>query len=78
MDFAMILYIFPAFVLIASVVGFFLIKKWFAIPLLIFIIFFILTFTVFNESFFIWVIVYTVLSIIIYFIMLFITKAMNH
>ncbi len=74
----MILYIFPAFVLIASVVGFFLIKKWFAIPLLIFIIFFILTFTVFNESFFIWVIVYTVLSIIIYFIMLFITKAMNH
>ncbi|WP_010098878.1 DUF2651 family protein [Ornithinibacillus scapharcae] len=55
----------PTIVVLSSIVGIFLFKKWFVMPLLTFVVFIILTFTVFNESFFIWVVVYTVLSAIV-------------
>jgi hypothetical protein len=72
--FGLVLITLPAIVLIASIIGYFLVKKWFIMPLLTFAVFTILTFTVFNESFFIWVVVYTILSVIVSLIMKFIKK----
>lgn len=61
----LVIFTFSVIVIITSIIGSFLIKKWFVMPLLTFVIFAILTVTVFNESFFIWVVFYTILSIII-------------
>ncbi|MGG4534420.1 DUF2651 family protein [Aneurinibacillus migulanus] len=72
MEFLLVLFICPIIVIVASIIGIFLFKKWFVIPLLTFIVFTILTFTIFNESFFIWVVVYTILSIIVSLMMKFI------
>lgn len=69
MEFLLVFLICPAIVLVASIIGFILIKKWFVMPALTFIVFIILTYTVFNESFFIWVVIYTILSIIVSVIM---------
>ncbi|MEK5029180.1 DUF2651 family protein [Paenibacillus sp. FSL M7-1046] len=55
----------PIIVIVTSIVGFMLIRRWFVMPLLTFIVFTVLTFTVFNESFFIWAIVYAILSVIV-------------
>lgn len=74
MEFLLVLLVFPVIVIVASIIGMFLFKKWFVLPLLTLVIFSILTFTVFNESFFIWVVVYTIISIIISLIMKFIMK----
>lgn len=72
MEFLLVLFICPIIVIVSSIIGIFLFKKWFVIPLLTFIVFTILTFTIFNESFFIWVVVYTILSIIVSLMMKFI------
>jgi Na+/H+ antiporter NhaC len=74
MEFLLVLFICPIIVLVASIIGFFLVRRWFVVPLLTFVVFTILTFTVFNESFFIWVAIYTILSVIVSLIMKFIKK----
>ncbi|MCC3359473.1 DUF2651 family protein [Bacillus sp. REN16] len=74
MEFILVLFICPIIVLIASIFGFLVVRRWFVMPLLTFIVFAILTFTVFNESFFVWVIVYTIISVIVSLIMKFIKK----
>ncbi|KOP81371.1 DUF2651 family protein [Cytobacillus solani] len=75
MEFLLVLFIFPIIVLVASIIGFFLVgRRWFVMPLFTFVVFTILTFTVFNESFFIWVIVYIILSVIVSLLMKFIKK----
>ena len=74
MEFTLVFVLCPSIVLVASIIGYLVVKKWFILPLLTFIVFTILTFTVFNESFFFWVVVYTILSLIISFIMKAITK----
>ncbi|MGG3889938.1 DUF2651 family protein [Metabacillus fastidiosus] len=66
--------IFPIIVILASIIGYLLIKKWFVIPLLTSVVFTILTFTIFNESFFIWTVLYTILSLIMSLIMKFSKK----
>ena len=65
MEFILILFLCPLAVVIASIFGFLLIKKWYVMPTVTLILFTILTFTVFNETFFFWVIVYTIISIIV-------------
>lgn len=72
--FSLVLIILPTVVIITSIVGFLLVKRWYVLPLTSFVVFTILTFTVFNESFFIWVVVYTILSVIVSLIMKFIKK----
>ncbi|MFE8696118.1 DUF2651 family protein [Cytobacillus sp. FJAT-53684] len=75
MEFLLVLFICPIIVLVASIIGFYLVgRRWFVMPLLTFVVFTILTFTVFNESFFIWVVVYTILSVIVSLLMKFIKK----
>lgn len=65
MEFILILFLCPLAVVIASIIGFLLIKKWYVMPTVTLILFTILAFTVFNETFFFWVIVYTIISIIV-------------
>ncbi len=67
-------FICPIIVIAASIIGYLVIRRWFVMPLLTFIVFTILTFTVFNESFFIWVVVFTIISVIVSLIMKFIKK----
>ena len=64
-EFTYVLFICPLIVLISSIIGCLIIKKWFVMPVVTLIIFSIYTFTNFNESFFIWVIIYTAISLII-------------
>lgn len=65
MEFLFVLFIFPTIVIIASIIGFSLFKIWFVIPLITLLVFSVLTFTVFNQSFFIWGAIYTILSMIV-------------
>lgn len=67
MEFILVLLICPIAVIIASMIGYSLVKKWFVTPIVTFIVFTILTFTLFNETFFFWVVIYTILSIIVSF-----------
>ncbi|NRD80003.1 DUF2651 family protein [Bacillus sp. BRMEA1] len=70
--FELVLFIFPIVVIVTSVLGFLLLRKWFIMPFITAMFFTILTFTVFNETFFHWVVIYTLLSIAICFPMKFI------
>ncbi|AGK55260.1 DUF2651 family protein [Bacillus sp. 1NLA3E] len=72
--FSLVLFIFPIVVIVASIIGYLLVRKWYVMPLLTVIVFAILMFTVFNKSFFIWVVVYTLLSIAGSFLMKFIKE----
>ena len=74
MEFILVFFICPITVLTVSMIGYQIIKKWFVIPIVTFIVFTILTFAVFNETFFFWVVVYTILSIVISLIMKYIKK----
>jgi hypothetical protein len=69
---SLVLFIFPIAVIVASIIGFLLVRKWFVMPILTFIVFTILMLSVFNETFFIWVVIYTILSIVVSFVMKFI------
>ncbi len=69
MEFLLVFFICPVIVLVTSIIGFLVIRRWFIMPLLTFVVFTILTFTAFNESFFIWVVVFTILSVVISLIM---------
>lgn len=71
MEFIFALFICPIIVIVASIIGYLLLKKWFVMPLLTFIVFTVLTFTYFNETFFIWVVVYTIISAVVTLIMKF-------
>ena len=71
MEFLLVLFICPIIVLTASIKGYLITKKWFVVPAVTFIAFTILTFTIFNKTFFFLVIVYTLLSIIVSLIMKF-------
>lgn len=59
------LFILPLLIIIASILGYVWFKQWAIVPLLTFIVFTILTFSLFNDSFFVWAIIYTALSLII-------------
>lgn len=75
MEFLLVLFICPIIVLTVSIIGYLVTKKWFVVPTITFILFTVLTFTVFNKTFFFWVLVYTILSIIVSLIMKFIKKS---
>lgn len=62
MEFLFVLLICPIVVLTATSL---LVKKWFVMPIVTFIVFTILTVTIFNETFFIWAIMYSLLSLIV-------------
>ncbi|MBM7605478.1 putative membrane protein [Metabacillus crassostreae] len=64
MEFLLILIIFPALILLLSIFGYMFTKKSYVTPAIIFVVFSFLMLIFFNETFFIWVIAYTVLSII--------------
>ena len=68
MEFLLVFVICPLLVVTASVIGIILLKKWFVVPVITFIVFTVLTFTMFNETFFFWAVAFTVLSAIISFI----------
>ncbi|MGA4515636.1 DUF2651 family protein [Solibacillus silvestris] len=74
MEFLLVLFICPIIVFTASIIGYLITKKWFVVPTIIFILFTVLTFTVFNKTFFFWVLVYTILSFIVSLVMKFIKK----
>ncbi|MDI7741299.1 DUF2651 family protein [Lysinibacillus fusiformis] len=69
MEFLLIFFICPIIVVVATIIGFFLVRRWFVMPLLTFAVCTILTFTIFNETFFFWVVVYTILSVIVSFML---------
>ncbi|MFS0752554.1 DUF2651 family protein [Oceanobacillus sp. 1P07AA] len=64
MEFLLVLIVYPIFVILASVFGYFLFRKWFVFPSITLIVFLILTIFVYNTSFLIWAIIYTVMSLI--------------
>lgn len=58
------IFILPLLIVIASIFGYVWFKQWTLVPLLTFILFTILTFTLFNDNFFVWALLYTILSLI--------------
>ncbi|WP_080967805.1 DUF2651 family protein [Bacillus safensis] len=62
----------PISIIVVSFIGTLIIQKIYFMPVLSFMILFILTFTLFNASFLGWAIVYTLFSFITSFIALFI------
>lgn len=63
MEFLFVLLICPIVVLLATRIIYHLVKKWFVMPTVTFIVFTILTVTVFNATFFIWAVMYSLLSL---------------
>jgi hypothetical protein len=61
-EFLMALFIFPLLSFLFGIIGQILIKKVFVVVGITFAVWFIAAFTVFNDSFFVWVLVYTALS----------------
>ncbi|MBP2239752.1 putative membrane protein YccC [Cytobacillus eiseniae] len=72
MEFIWVLVVCPIIVAVTSIIGYILVRRWFVMPLITFIVFTIFTFTIFNETFIIWVVVYTILSVIISLMMKFV------
>ena len=64
MEFLMVLFIFPLLSFLFGIVGQILIKKIYLVVGITFLGWLIATFTIFNESFLIWVFVYSILSLI--------------
>ena len=64
MNVLVVMFILPLLIIIASILGYVWLKQWTIVPLLTFILFTTLTFTLFNDSFFVWAIIYTVISLI--------------
>ncbi|MFD1334815.1 DUF2651 family protein [Oceanobacillus iheyensis] len=63
MEYLLVLIVYPIFVILASVFGYFLFRKWFVFPSITLIVFMTLTIFVYNSSFLIWTLIYTVLSL---------------
>ena len=59
-----VMFILPLLIIIASILGYVWLKQWAIVPLLTFILFTTLTFTLFNDDFFVWAIIYTIISLI--------------
>ena len=64
MNVLVVMFILPLLIIIVSILGYVWLKQWTIVPLLTFILFTILTFTLFNDSFFVWAIIYTIISLI--------------
>lgn len=64
MEFLFVLFVFPLLSLLFGIIGQIVIKKIYIVVGITFLVWLIATFTIFNESFFIWVIIYSVLSFI--------------
>ena len=64
MEFLMVLVVFPLLSLMFGVIGQLLIRKIYMVVGVAFLGWLIATFTLFNESFLIWVFVYSILSFI--------------
>ena len=64
MEFLLIFLILPILVYIVSSISYWLFKKWFIAPIIVFSVLTILTLTTFGETFFFWVFIFTVFSII--------------
>ncbi len=56
MNVLVVMFILPLLIVIASILGYVWLKQWTIMPLLTFIFFTILTFTLFNDDFFVWAI----------------------
>jgi hypothetical protein len=69
MEFLLIFIVFPIIVLIASIFGYIVTKKIYVTPAILFVLFSFLMLLLYNESFFIWVVLYTLLSVIVTMIM---------
>ncbi|RAP27633.1 hypothetical protein C2W64_00782 [Brevibacillus laterosporus] len=63
-EFLLVLIYFPVAVGILSIIGTLVWKRFYLMPAGTFVLFTILTYTCFNDSFFIWVVVYTGLSLV--------------
>ena len=64
MNVLVVMFILPLLIIIASILGYVWLKQWTIVPLLTFILFTTLTFTLFNDDFFVWAIIYTIISLI--------------
>ena len=64
MEFIMALLVFPLLSLLFGIIGQILIKKTYIVVGITFLVWLIATFTIFNESFLIWVFIYSILSLI--------------
>lgn len=64
MNVLVVMFILPLLIIIVSILGYVWLKQWTIVPLLTFILFTTLTFTLFNDSFFVWAIIYTIISLI--------------
>ncbi|ATP40144.1 hypothetical protein CSE16_08830 [Solibacillus sp. R5-41] len=64
MEFLIVFLILPIIVHTVSSISYMFFKKWFIAPLIVFSVLTILTFTTFGETFFFWVIIFTIFSII--------------
>jgi hypothetical protein len=63
-EFLMVLFIFPIISFIVGIIGQILIKKVYIVVGITFLGWLIATFTVFNDSFLIWVFIYSALSLL--------------
>jgi len=64
MEFLMVLFVFPFVSFIVGIIGQIVIKKIYIVVGITFLGWFIAAFTVFNDSFLIWVFIYTALSLL--------------
>jgi Protein of unknown function (DUF2651) len=58
----LVFFVFPLLAIGLGILGYYIFKKIYIIPLLVFIVSVIATYTIFNSSFWGWVFVYTLLS----------------
>ena len=77
MEFLMALFIFPSLSFLFGVIGQLLIKKVYIVVGITFLGWLIATFTIFNESFLIWVFIYSILSLTGSVIVCFFQKSKN-
>gem|GEM_PF-3218053 len=77
MELNILLFLFAGIVLISSIIGFVLTKKIYVTPAIIFVLFSFLMLFFFNETFFVWVLIYTCFSIFITLIMFLYKKSRN-
>ena len=78
MEFIMAILIFPLISFLFGIIGQILIRNVYIVVGLTFLIWLIATFTVFNESFLIWVFIYSILSMFGAGIIYFMNKSKNN
>lgn len=78
MEFAMVLFIFPVLSLLFGIIGQMIIKRIYIVVGITFLVWLIATFTIFNESFMIWVFIYSALTLIGSLIVHFARKSKNN